>query len=70
MYRCPGSPGITLDDVLSPSALCYVFSTFTGLIISITRIFSPCPNPLCTLIITTAPFEMQSPSMEMERIEW
>ena len=47
---------------LSPRTLIEVLSTFTGLIVSITRLFSLCPNPLCSLIITTARVEKQIPT--------
>ena len=53
VYRYPGDPVIVLDDVLSPSPLLYVLSTFISLIISITRLFSSHLNPLYSLVITT-----------------
>ena len=53
MHIGPRGPGDYLDNVLSLCTLQYVLSMFTGLILSITRRFSSCPNPLRSLIITT-----------------
>ena len=50
VYKYLGDMVVTLADVLTPFTILYVPSTFTGIIISITRLFSSRPSPLCLYI--------------------
>ena len=52
VYRYPGDPVITLDDVLSPSELCYKSFYICRFDHIYHSDISSYPNPLCTLIIT------------------